>query len=232
VRVPIVMTTFDRQPAYVHDTLKSLFEMDPTVDKVTLIVSERRAPFLGEWRDDERVDVMCFSPALLEDHATRVAKARTALCSRTAIRSVTGPVILLQDDLDFAERWYERSLEIIESLDDASRSRSLVALYSPYPNHFGPLAAYPKDEFYGAQALFLGDEIRRHFVWALDQAKGTSDDVLMKLALKREPILNAFALNPSLVQHVGKETTVNSGWFHESPTFVKEEPPPPEKPEE
>jgi predicted HAD superfamily Cof-like phosphohydrolase len=218
--VPIVMTTFDRKPPHVHDTLESLFARDPSVKSVTLIVSESNADFLGPWATDERVVVQCLPPALVDQLKRRPAKARTAICTREALRVASGPVIVLQDDLQFADRWYERTLEIVETIpNDLERSRSMVALYSPYPHPHQPISEYTKKDFYGNQAIYFGDLVRKHCIWALGQSDTLPDDVAIRLAMERDGVLHLFALNPSLVQHVGKVTTVESGWFHTSPTY-------------
>jgi predicted HAD superfamily Cof-like phosphohydrolase len=220
--VPIVMTTFNRQPPHVLDTLTSLFERDRSVKSVTLIVSESNADFLGPWATDERVVVQCLPAAMLDQLKRRSPKARTAICTREALRVASGPVIVLQDDLQFADRWYERTLEIVKTIpNELDRSRSMVALYSPYPHAHQPISEYTKKDFYGNQAIYFGDVVRRHCIWALGQSDTLPDDVAIRLAMERDGVLHLFALNPSLVQHVGKVTTVESGWFHESPTWQK-----------
>jgi predicted HAD superfamily Cof-like phosphohydrolase len=218
--VPIVMTTFNRQPPHVHDTLTSLFERDPSVKSVTLIVSESNADFLGPWATDERVVVQCLPAAMLDQLRRRPAKARTAICTREALRVASGPVIVLQDDLQFADRWYERTLEIVETIpNELERSRSMVALYSPHEHRHQPISEYTKKDFYGNQAIYFGDVVRRHCIWALGQSDTLPDDVAIRLAMERDSVLHLYALVPSLVQHVGKVTTVESGWFHTSPTY-------------
>jgi hypothetical protein len=99
----------------------------------------------------------------------------------------------------------------------------MVALYSPYPHTHQPISEYPKKDFYGNQAIYFGDVVRRHCIWALGQSDALPDDVAIRLAMERDSVLHVYALNPSLVQHVGKVTTVESAWFHSSPTYRVEE---------
>jgi hypothetical protein len=219
----IVMTTCDRQPAYVHRSLAALFAADAGVRSVHVLVGGGDAGFLGEWVSDHRVTPCLLSASQLDELRRSLPRARTRVVTRAALELAEGDVVLLQDDVDFAPDWWRITLEALTWLDVAT---VVLALYSPHVHTrrvtaHAPIAVYPAVDFYGCQGLFMGRLARARIVGALRDAPAyddNADDETIRTSLVRDPSIELFALVPSVVQHVGEVSAIQSR-FHRSPTF-------------
>jgi hypothetical protein len=228
----MVMSTCNRQPSYVQASLASLYEADPSAPPIELSVSGLDATFLGPWLSDGRVArIDLFTPDQADMLGRLRPKARAAYALRVALERVEGPVLTLEDDIVFAPDWYRTLCATLERMlgqDQLTESWVMLALYSPHVHHEKPYERYPKRGFYGSQGLLIGADVRRGIVAALAGEDRLGDqrtrggDMIIQEYIGPTVEVGLYAMNPSVIQHVGRASAIGSQWHHESPTFGKE----------
>lgn len=229
------ITTVDRSPRpnYVRATLASMFAKDATVagkvGRVRVVVDGTDAGYFGPWATDARVAVELLS----QDELQRRPAVVHQRCAQGTWRAMAGarpgePFILLQDDLLFAPRWLarlERAADAVRA--DLGTEDFVLAAYACYEFEHRPhYALYPRPLFYANQALYFSTEalarmtpyMRQHGVI---ERKG-ADDLIFRQYFLDNPIA-LVATVPSLVQHVGFDTTGLSPQTHQSSTFRDED---------
>jgi hypothetical protein len=242
--IRVVMTTVDRPKSYVRQTLDRLFRLDRTtaeIPPVRIVVDGPSAEFLGSWATDRRVSVELLAGKVAESQRKMDPIDRCAFTTYRALNDHPGgqfdeedSLILLQDDLEFASGWLERTLETTLCIEaDTGSDNFVLALYAPHPFKQRPYSVYCRGDFYGCQALYLTPRAVHTMANVLlegnirhrgtDAGNRAPDDLLMRnhFVAHREPYL--LAMVPSVVQHIGKVSAIGIG-FHESPTFTDERP--------
>lgn len=241
----VAVTTVDRSPRrnFVEQTLVSLFDGDPSVTercgRVRLVVDGDDAGYLGPWATDPHVAVELLSD---DEMRTRpmVVQERCALSTWRAMAGARPgePFILLQDDIVFAPQWLtrlERAADAVRA--DLGTESFVLAAYACYDFDPGPrYSVYPKHLFYANQALYFSSKAARRMTAYLYQhgvvERMGADDLIFRSYFLDNPIV-LVATVPSLVQHVGFDTTGLSPEMHQSPTFRNtDEQPQPQAPVE
>jgi len=243
MRVQVALTTVDRPESYVQQTLTRLFSADPSTDElapIRVVVDGHSAEFLGDWATDPRIEVELLSARMAKQQEKLDPIDRCAFTTYRALNDHPGDqfdhedsLILLQDDLEFAPGWLEKTLEVTLSIEaDTGSDHFVLALYAPHPFEKRPYSVYTRGDFYGCQALYLTPRAVHAMAGALHEGNirhrgagktdRTPDDLLMRnhFIAHREPYL--LAMVPSVVQHIGEISAIGVG-FHQSPTFERGE---------
>ncbi len=226
----IVITTFDRKPPYVHETLRALFRNGNmlelgTSNQLDLLVTEKHSNTFFDalpecFRDNPTDDGGCYgtcihflTDAQVQERNRLSPRKRTKFATRLALEM--GADIVLQDDLDFAPDFWPR----FNALLPIDTSKLLVSLYYPRPAKAGVgLCQWYARDYYGMQAMFFGEDARKVAIEYLKDPREEADDnALARMLTKRQDIL-LYACVPSLVQHVGVVSSLKSRG-HRAPTF-------------
>ena len=227
----VVMLTLNRSPIYVRDSLASLFASNVPDDlRVWLLnTSTDGRPgdhgFLGDWANDPRVDVFDYDAATRRRAELLTLRERCALAHHLGLAFAGGDeIILLEDDVRFARGWYDFTIDALELLP--LRSRSIVELHSPHMHTVidgsTPLAVYDVMTYYGSQGAFFGADAVAPARAALEPTPARanrkhSSDTLLQAWLIEDP-QPFYAIVPSVIQHVGRESSIGSA-FHHAPSF-------------
>ncbi len=219
----IVLTTFDRKPPYVHDTLNALFRNGNLLDlgagasnSLTVLVTEKFSDKFETWLDeatDLHTNIEWLTDAQIQERDRLHPRQRTKLATRLALEM--GADVVLQDDLDFAIDWWPR----FNALLPIDTSKLVVSLYYPQPARGGVgLCQWYARDYYGHQAMFYGEDTKAAAIEYLRDPRLEADDnAIARMLTKRQDLL-LYACVPSLVQHVGIVSTLKSRG-HRAPTF-------------
>jgi hypothetical protein len=227
----VAISTTDRDPGYVHETLTSMFDnaCDVPLD-VRCFVSGADASYLSRWGD--RITV-CTTSAKEAKEMARHGKKRRIFHNAMRCLLDAAPseaLAYFQDDVEFCPDWtlkLARMREIapgylVKHMRQAP-DRYVLALYAAYRFKAKPVSNYPTQKFYGSQGLFFPEgmvgEIATAMSRAFNQGRCPPDDIWLKeWCLSTDtPILCGV---PNLVQHIGSGSTIDSR-FHTSPTFQR-----------
>lgn len=227
----LAISTCDRSPSYLDQTLTSLFEADPLAAacEVRLVVSGPDPAYIDGWLDRDNIRAQPVPPNRWKDVRERDGKRRVSLnflrvlLGDGVIDRGDGPIVALQDDLAFASRWLARTQAIAAAIAE-HEPEFVLALYASYRFYAtrSGYAHYPPQRFYGNQALYLTGGVRtsltRAFVRAEAAGRLGPDDMMLKEWLL-ETGTPLYAAMPNLCQHIGEKSAIASQGFHQSPTF-------------
>lgn len=214
--IEIAVSTCDRSPQYVHQTLENMVSSDRSALHVRkrLVVSGASAAYLERW---SMLEIETWTP---DEAAAAPAtpQHRTGQNFMRQLRGEDAPLVALQDDLAFSSRWLEKALETATAIEK-KHPRFVLALYAPYKLRGlnGSAAPYSPFRFYGNQALLMPAVTRRELLAFCEQTSLGPDDMMVKAFLSQDHT-KLFARNPNVVQHVGETSAVEQR-FHRSPTF-------------
>lgn len=141
--------------------------------------------------------------------------------------------ILLEDDLDFTENWIEKTIKVLNQIED---EEFILNLYSPYDYETdSDFVEYDIEnnynKHYGCQATVWKKKTAVDFA-KFNRAINFNDyriqndsiifqmDHLMAIYADYKGI-PIYTTVPSLVQHIGFKTTGVAQFMHQSPTFKK-----------
>jgi GR25 family glycosyltransferase involved in LPS biosynthesis len=122
-------------------------------------------------------------------------------------------LLIFEDDVIVARGWETRLHDTVRELEVTNQGGFVLALYTAYPftpaqGHF--YAPYPAKRFFGTQAMYYPEAIRRGFSEYL-RANGVDRHVLPYDLLLRAYVqshgISLYATVPSLAQHVGEIST-------------------------
>lgn len=243
----IALKTVDRTPKrnMVQATLASMFAKDPSVERyvpIRIITDGEDMSFLGPWAFDSRLAVETTDDKR-ERRDYEGASLRVVRADVRGMQAVPDgeDIFLLEDDLEFAPRWLQRTEAIVERIRADIGSRCfMLAVYTPFEfvQHNGVRFDFAEREgycacirptYYGSQAIYYGAEaipiaLRDMKQLGLVGKRLPNDMVVKYTSIHRDvPLLAAV---PSLVQHVGAESTWSQHetlTMHRSPTFRDED---------
>jgi hypothetical protein len=225
-KTSILVSTCDRDPPFLAETLESMFAADQTVvgRSVTLIVCGHDVRFLQDVALRNNVTVQPIDADRWKRVKRMSAKHRCAYNFRMLLEAAPpgGPIVALQDDLQFSGRWLQRTEEIAKKVAvERKCTRFIVALLANYKFKGRPYFHYDALRFYGNQALYMSSsavrELRGYIANELDAGRYGPDDMMVKDWLQKTGCC-LFAANPNLVQHIGTISAVGSAFFR-SKTF-------------
>lgn len=232
-RLEIAVTTVERDPNYLPATIESMFSachLASRIKTLRLMVDGDDATWLGPIASRDCVIVKTRAGKDCQRMQGVPAQGRCLLNFQRAIDSATkgGPLLTLQDDLVFASCWLEKLRKLVlrihgDRLSNPGRHAEMwvLALYAEGVFRKKPYDHYRAIHFYGNQALFWPESTREAFrSWLsaeIRAARLEPDDMMVKRFCRTHDV-NLWVANPNLVDHVGRSSTVGSG-FHRSRTF-------------
>lgn len=214
----IAMSTCDRDPQYVHETLTSMFEMDAGARErsVRLVVCGEDDGYLGRWKGLPNIATRVVRPPEIGT-LTQPPIQRTTFNFMRVLEG-DGDLIALQDDLSFAPGWLEAAERLCRQVRERHGDLFIVALYAAYRMKGRPLAPYNPFRFYGNQALCFSAAARAELQERMQKTDKIEPDDMMVKNYAIYSSCRVFMANPNLVQHIGKTSAINQR-FHKSPTF-------------
>ncbi len=228
--------TVQREPQYIHATLRSFLESDPLAAlllPVNLLVGGTDADFV---RPYEEMGLARIFP-LTRGEETRMNLRPVPCGKRVHMRFNTNyhramtvgvqegkGLFVFEDDLSYARGWFGTFLGLRERFPRLREDHFVFPLYSAIPSQTGPeLAEIPTIYFYGTQALYFPPEMPGRFApflreHGLSNFKEAADIVLREFC--RAEGYPVFIPRHSLVQHEGVQSTGLSDAAHRSPSFL------------
>lgn len=228
-KINLVITTVCRGEEYLEATLKSLSSEYPirSDQPVFLVAGSLVTTHLDIYRTQPGVVVVEMGPnawAWIKDSPlTQKASWNYYRCLTQCTGGERG-TLLLEDDVRFACGWRARLDRTIAALESRFGSRFVLTIYDLYnwqPKEHCLYAEYPREHFTGTQGVYYPVSMRQEFAQYL-KIKGVIHnknhyDFLLRDYLLQEDI-PLFATAPSLIQHMGRNTT-GLGVWHEAPGF-------------
>lgn len=235
----IVMVTCDRKPEYVHESLRSMLE-DQMVEHVDLVLcgaSERG--FLASWESDSRVTIHeATEPQKLLSRGSHVERRILFTFMRALELAEDGKTLLFfEDDVVFAKGWLQKAHAfdyMVKKRFVHSGSlvdRYILSLYSPYcvksDRSCGQhsIAEYHPSDFHCTAGFMLEAPIARELLgYACDKVSHgefLASDMMIK-HFTWEKKVDLLASNPSIVDHVGDQSSQGFFGIRRAPTFERE----------
>lgn len=145
-----------------------------------------------------------------------------------ALQPLDRDLLLLEDDIQFAQGWLSRFLDTTAVINARYGCGYVLSLYSAHPfcgyAYAGGAmyAEFPPQSFYGTQATYYPAAIRTGFAQYLrkhgvDEFREPYDLLLGRYVAENRHRLIVTA--PSLVQHIGEETTGLGSFYHRAACF-------------
>ena len=244
MKIPIIVSTYDRKQNYLRKTLSSMFDQSPEVvsSQLTLSVSGDSDGFLEGL---PRASALLHSKEEWKTIGAMhpIDRATVNMARALAEADHTGPILYFQDDLKFASDWHKKTIAAVQFMRQKFAERFVLSLYCPFPyvkaddvegfydagdkseyrvETDDPASFYCPVRFYGNQAFFFPPrtlaEISNYMLYRLSIKQYEPDDMMLRrfLLTTQTPL---YAVNPNVVQHVGLKSTGCAGHFHQSPTF-------------
>lgn len=231
-KINVAITTVWRPENYLASTLDSLFAEYPACSDppVSLVVGSPQTEHLARYRSLPRVKII-----EMGTHAWSWIKSSDLRHKvnwnyhRCLTQCETGErgSLILEDDVKFATGWRKRLDTTLTALEARYGSAFVLTIYDPYgwhPKESCLYAEYPLKPFAGAQGLYYPAQVRQGYAAFLKRhgvvANKDHCDYLLRDYLTQENI-PLFAAVPSLIQHMGRNTT-GVGLWHEAPRFVED----------
>ncbi len=169
------MTVCARKPSFLDATLRSLFSSDfPKTEKLTLSVHETDAKCVAQWAGHPQLVFRMLAPKEAHEKSLLATRARVVHATRLALDLSEGPVLLFQDDVEFAPNWWTRLHEVLAG--DLPKvlatgkpyplEKSMIALYS-HLDGFAGVREWAPATWWGLQGMYFGEEARKLAVKSL-----------------------------------------------------------------
>lgn len=215
----IVLTTHNRNPSYIDDTLNSMFRNDDMVGaEIHVLVHETTPECLGPWVDSSRITVHTLTPEQLKEKSKLARRAKSAHAKRIALELANDEMLYLEDDVIFAPLWWTRFQAALKAMGP-NRQWAMIALcYHLASSELG-LVPWDPNTYYGLVAMFFGSVIRKEAVkalgprdkaWDIDNPGVGGDVRLQDMLKKRRGDLRLYALRPQLCYHTGEVSSIGS----------------------
>lgn len=231
----VVVCTIWRESNYLAETLHSLSLEHPLCadHPVSLVLGSPLSAYVDPYRQVAGVSIVDMGPSTwswIENLALR--HRATWNYYRCLTQPVGGSLgtLVIEDDIRFARGWRSRLTVTLAALEAVPVEDFVLSLYCPadFPleAYFqGQLyAEYPLNGFYGTQAVYYTAKTRQGFAAYLKKHGVVSNHAPYDILLRHylfEAGLPLFATAPSLVQHMGKQSTGLGGWY-EAPSFQED----------
>jgi hypothetical protein len=234
-KINLVVSTVWREENYLEATLNSLSREYPRSAErpISLVAGSPLTLHLDYLRPIPGVTVVEMGPMMwswIKNNALRHrATWNYYRCLNEPMGGTRG-TLLIEDDIRFAQGWQARLLATLDALEDHAGDQFALSLYCPsrlalegYQR--GELfVEYPLDQFYGTQAMYYTAQTRAGFKAFLKKHglihNAAPYDILLRHYVAQEGF-PLFMTSPSLVQHMGKQSTGLGAWY-ESPSFVED----------
>jgi hypothetical protein len=231
-KINLVISTVWREETYLDATLDSLSSEYPISSDhpVCLVVGSPVTTHLDCYRSHPGVTIVEMGPhawAWIKNNNVRHrATWNYHRCLTQCMGGEQGSLVL-EDDVRFARGWRLRLDMTLEALESRYDTGFVLTIYDPWkciPQESPLYAEYPREKFTGTQGVYYPSRVREDFAKYLRVngviANRDHYDYLLRDYLIQEDIL-LFATAPSLIQHMGRNTT-GLGVWHQAPGFVED----------
>lgn len=233
--INLIISTVWREENYITDTLANLsLERRISIEHpVCLCVGSPVTEHIDSYRSHPGITIIEMGAntwSWIKNN--RVSHRATWNHYRCLTQPVAGTrgTLVLEDDVRFARGWYARFNAAVADLEEHYGSNFVLALYSPWlfvleEYRRGRLyVEYPPEKFYGIQGIYYTAKIRQGFAKYLKVHGVVAHKNIHDLLLgdyMRLSSLPLFATAPSLIQHMGKKSSIGGPW-HEAPGFIED----------
>jgi len=230
--INVAITTVRRPENYIEATLDSLFAEYPACGDppVSLVVGSPQTEHLNRYRSLPGVELVEMGPhawSWIKSNDVRHRVTWNYHRCLTQCEAGERGSLVFEDDVKFAIGWRKRLDIILTALEAKFGSAFVLTVYDPYgwyPEESCLYAEYPRERFAGAQGLYYPAQMRQGYAKFLKRygvvANKDHCDYLLRDYLLQENI-PLFAASPSLIQHLGRNTTGVGSW-HEAPGFIED----------
>lgn len=218
------ISTVPRKANYIDRTIANSY----TDKNFSIFVGEKDYRYVDKYRDRHNVYIMPSSEWVNIEgfDIARRASYNYWRCLSMG-RRTKGGLIVFEDDIQFAQGWEKRFHKALAASKGWFGDNFVLTLYVHAPMirrgyEFGNVCeVYDIDAFFGTQAVYFTDKSRMGF------AKYLHDNAIKRQGAPYDMELRMFchstgtkiiATTPSLVQHVGREST-GLGGFHQAEQF-------------
>lgn len=227
--IDISIMTISRPENYLRDTLNSL-NLENSKDgfiSVNLVVGSTQLEYLEEWRDKHTI--VDFKEEEWDYIKEKDIRHRLSWnyqrCLSLNIKNNQG-VLIFEDDVKFARGWKKRLEKTLNAIEVSHGDNYVLALYAAYSffkyRTGGLFENYNIPGFYGLQGMYYPERHRKGWSeYLMDfgvRSYHTPADLLLKEYLSKNSV-SLLATTPSLVQHMGRNTTGVGSW-HQAPAFM------------
>jgi len=233
--INVVISTVWREENYLGETLDSLSADDPIgVDNpVCLVAGSPITTHLDRYRFRPGMSVIEMGPSTWSwIKNSHILKRSAWNCYRCLTQPVAGTcgTLALEDDIRFARGWRARFSATLAELERRYGTDFVLAIYSPWllateeHDHGKLFVEYSPERYFGMQGIYYTSKTRQGFAKYLKLHGLVALDKLHDLLLGDYLIqagLPLFATSPSLVQHIGKKSSLDNPW-HDSHLFVED----------
>lgn len=231
-KINLVISTVCREEKYLDATLTSLSSEYPIRrdQPVFLVVGSPVTTHVDCYRLQPGVVVVEMGPnawAWIKDNNLRQRATWNYHRCLTQCKGGERGTLILEDDVRFACGWRARLDKTITALESRFGARFVLTIYDPWKRDLKAnclYAEYPREMFTGTQGVYYPATMRQGFAKYL-KVKGVIGnknhyDYLLRDYLTQEDI-PLLATSPSLIQHMGRNTT-GLGVWHEAPRFIED----------
>lgn len=230
--INLTVSTVWRKDNYLDVTLSDLFiEYPPCHDQtITLVVGSPQTEHLACYRSRTGITIIEMGShawSWIKDTDVRNRATWNYYRCLTQCDTGTRGSLIIEDDVKFARGWRQRLDTTLAALEAKFGSEFVLTIYDGYgwyPKESCWYAEYPLPPFAGTQGVYYPARVREGYAKYLRRhgviANRDHYDYLLRDYLFQEK-LPLFATVPSLVQHLGKNTTGVGSW-HEAPYFLED----------
>lgn len=233
-QINLVVSTVWREEDYITDTLASLSRERPisAEQPVCLCAGSPVTEHIERYRSQPGIAIIEMGANtwswIKNNRAPHRATWNYYRCLTMPTAGKRGTLVL-EDDVCFARGWQARLNTTLAALEERYGSDFVLAIYSPW---FSVLEAYrcgqlcvdyPLDKFYGTQGVYYTAKTRQGFAKYLKAHGVVADEKPYDFLLRdymQQSGLPLFASAPSLIQHIGRSSTIISSW-HDAPGFIE-----------
>lgn len=216
----IIMTTHNREPSYVSQTLESMFRNDDTFQKVHVLLHDNDTSQLGEWEQSSKVELHYMAPEDMNAKNRLARRAKSAHVKHMALK-IAGDdeCLVVEDDAVFVPRWHYRLNYALEQFGP-NRAWCVISFCHYLDTDEIGLVPWNPATFFGSVCLFYGKVIaktaceafiRPHSpAWDTVNPGVGADTRLQALLKQRQKDFKLFAHCPALAWHVGQVSSIGS----------------------
>lgn len=221
--ITYAISTVPRKTNYIDFTIQ-----DSGVERFSIFVGMKDYRYVDKYRQQHNLYIMPSSEweGIESYNLTRKASYNYWRCL-TMGRRTRGGLIVFEDDVKFAKGWKKRFDKALKEAKSIFKDNFMITLYVHTPMiprgyHFGnTYEIYDTDSFFGTQAVYFTDRTRMAFAEYLKEKAidkpGAPYDMELRMFCHSSGA-KIVATTPSLVQHIGKEST-GLGGFHQAAQF-------------
>lgn len=248
MKVPVVILTVPRKRNYVNGTLDSLLSSgyltSPSLLPVRVVTGSPQSDHIDSiWRKNPQIQI-CEMPheVALEAHLDSLSTQQKCCFGhywwmRLLVESGNLPeyVLACEDDIVFARGWEHYLSEVLRDVKAHDTIPAIITLYRLYLE--GHTQDHSREQFergarwyeisssfWGTQAVLYPTAILKSLAEFLFENNVQTfmdpvDILIGRFAWSRG--IHTIATSPSLVNHVGEETTGQSKYFHRAEYFLE-----------